>query len=149
MPMLRDIGSDLVVRHLDLLNHQCRVGMGLAKKLEKGNFYMKIAIPLAAGKLSAHFGHCEQFALIEVKDNQIVGKELLTPPPHEPGVLPAWLAEQQVTQIIAGGMGIRAQQLFANNGIEVIVGAAADTPESIVESFLAGDLETGSNLCDH
>jgi predicted Fe-Mo cluster-binding NifX family protein len=26
---------------------------------------MKIAIPLTAGRLSAHFGHCEQFALIE------------------------------------------------------------------------------------
>jgi ATP-binding protein involved in chromosome partitioning len=110
---------------------------------------MKIAIPLAEGKLCAHFGHCEQFALVEVADDKIIGKELMTPPPHEPGVLPAWLAEQQATQIIAGGMGQRAQQLFANNGIEVIVGATSDTPEAIVEQFIAGTLTAGSNLCDH
>ena len=27
---------------------------------------MKIAIPLAAGRLCMHFGHCEQFALVDV-----------------------------------------------------------------------------------
>jgi len=26
---------------------------------------MKIAIPLAGGKLSAHFGHCQEFAIID------------------------------------------------------------------------------------
>ena len=27
---------------------------------------MKIAIPVTGGRLSAHFGHCERFALIDV-----------------------------------------------------------------------------------
>jgi predicted Fe-Mo cluster-binding NifX family protein len=110
---------------------------------------MKIAIPLAEGKLCAHFGHCAEFAFITVEDGKITDKELKTPPPHEPGVLPAWLSEQQVSQIIAGGMGQRARQLFAANGINVSVGAQPDTPENIVEQFLAGTLTTGDNLCDH
>lgn len=111
---------------------------------------MKIAIPLADGKLCMHFGHCEQFALIEVDAAKIItGKTLVTPPPHEPGVLPRWLAEKGVNQIIAGGMGQRAQDLFAENGIAVVIGAMGDTPEQLVAEFLAGTLITGANACDH
>ena len=51
--------------------------------------------------------------------------------------------------VIAGGMGHRAQGIFAENGIEVIVGAPAEPPESIVQSYLDGNLQSGENLCDH
>lgn len=112
---------------------------------------MKIAIPLAAGKLSLHFGHCEQFAIVEVNDqtNEIVKTEKLQPPPHEPGVLPAWLHEQGANVIIAGGMGQRAQQLFMQNDIKVVVGASALSAEELANAYLAGSLQTGSNICDH
>jgi len=112
---------------------------------------MKIAIPLAAGRLSMHFGHCDQFALIEVDEATKTAKEtnLLTPPPHEPGVLPRWLHEQGADIILAGGMGQRAQQLFAQNDIKVIVGAPAETPEALVAAYLDGSLQPGINACDH
>ncbi len=112
---------------------------------------MKIAIPTAAGQLCLHFGHCEQFTLFEVdpQTRKIIGQKELTPPPHEPGVLPKWLHEQGADLIIAGGMGQRAQQLFAANGIRVIVGADAATPSGLAEAYLAGTLATGANVCDH
>lgn len=112
---------------------------------------MRIAIPLADGRLSAHFGHCERFALLEVDPaaKRILRREDLPAPPHEPGLLPKWLAERGATVIIAGGMGSRAQGLFAEQRIEVVVGAAADTPEALVEAWLAGTLATGGNVCDH
>ena len=112
---------------------------------------MKIAIPLTGGKLSQHFGHCEQFAVIDVDNDskEIKGQELITPPPHEPGVLPKWLSGLQVNLIIAGGMGQRAQQLFAQNEIEVVVGAPADSPENLVSAYLNKTLQSGENLCDH
>ncbi len=112
---------------------------------------MIIAIPVANGKLSMHFGHCEQFALIKVDESSKTIEEttLLQPPPHEPGVLPRWLHEQGATLIIAGGMGKRAQQLFMQNGVQVLTGAPSDTPENIVSAYLAGTLETGINVCDH
>ena len=72
-----------------------------------------------------------------------------TPPAHEPGVLPKWLHELGAQVIIAGGMGSRAQQLFLENGIKVITGAPMDPPESLVNQYLAGILETGDNVCDH
>lgn len=117
----------------------------------KENHRMKIAIPLADGRLSMHFGHCEQFALVEADEiTKKVGETtLLTPPAHEPGVLPRWLREQGANVIIAGGMGMRAQQLFAQNSIAVVVGAPADTPEQLAAAYLSGTLETGDNICDH
>jgi len=110
---------------------------------------MKFAIPLAEGKLTAHFGHCQEFALVEVEDNQIKSKETLVPPPHEPGVLPKWLHDQGTNVIIAGGMGARALDLFAQNDIKVIVGASALTPEELVKQYLDNTLQTGGNVCDH
>ncbi len=119
------------------------------KQKETSN--MKIAIPLADGKLTAHFGHCGQFAIVDVdpKSKTIQSQVVLDPPPHEPGVLPAWLAEKGVNLIIAGGMGQRAQMLFTDKNIEVIVGAPVDTPEALVSDYLAGALQTGDNICDH
>ena len=112
---------------------------------------MKIAIPVANGQLCAHFGHCQQFELFSVDpvNKKILSRETLDPPFHEPGVLPRWLKENSATTIIAGGMGHRAQGFFDQYGIEVIVGAASDRPEAVVQAFLSGTLEQGSNLCDH
>ena len=110
---------------------------------------MKFAIPLAEGKLTAHFGHCQEFALVDVEDNKIKNKETLVPPPHEPGVLPKWLHDQGADVIIAGGMGGRALDLFAQNNIKVIVGASALAPEELVKQYLDNSLQTGGNVCDH
>jgi predicted Fe-Mo cluster-binding NifX family protein len=49
-------------------------------------------------------------------------KEVIPSPGHQPGFLPAWLAEEEVSIVIAGGMGSRAQTLFNENRIEVVVG---------------------------
>ncbi|MBN1960100.1 MAG: P-loop NTPase [Deltaproteobacteria bacterium] len=112
---------------------------------------MKIAIPVTNGLLSTHFGHCEEFFLFEISDDgkTISNKRVLTTPPHEPGAFPKWLHEQGANIIIAGGMGSRAQSLFDQNGIKVIVGAVNQAPEIIVQQFLENKLATGTNACDH
>ena len=110
---------------------------------------MKFAIPLADGKLTAYFGHCQEFAIIDVEENEITKKETLVPPPHEPGVLPSWLHSLGANVIIAGGMGGRAIDLFKQNDINVIIGAPALEPEELVRSYLNNTLATGANVCDH
>jgi len=112
---------------------------------------MRIAIPVTDGKLSAHFGHCEEFALVDVDEQtrEIANVTKLLPPAHEPGVLPEWLSEQKADVVIAGGMGQRAQQLFAQNNIKVVVGASDQSPEELVSAYLNNTLETGDNVCDH
>lgn len=117
----------------------------------KDNQRMKIAIPLADGRLCTHFGHCETFALVEAdaESRRILETSLHDPPAHEPGALPRWLGELGADQILAAGMGRRAQELFSRQGIRVVVGAPGGTPEQLVSAYLAGALETGENVCDH
>ncbi|MFN2351695.1 MAG: iron-sulfur cluster carrier protein MrpORP [Kiritimatiellia bacterium] len=135
----------------DNATHNKHAGQPAQAVKKNGGSRMKIAIPVAGGKLCMHFGHCEQFALIEADEasKKIIGQQFVTPPPHEPGVLPQWLHEQGAQVIIAGGMGRRAQQLFIQNEIKVIVGADAAEPERVVQAFLEGTLTTGANVCDH
>ena len=112
---------------------------------------MRYAIPVSSGGLSAHFGHCEHFALIDVDDErrEILRKELVPSPGHQPGLLPEWLAEQGVSVVIASGMGSRAQSLFNQHRVGVIIGALEVDPEKAVLNYLNGTLATGDNICDH
>ena len=112
---------------------------------------MRIAIPVYDGKLTMHFGHCEEFVILDVdaEKKTVTRKEVLQAPTHAPGVLPRWLAEQGVEAIIAGGMGMRAQGLFAEHKIRVVVGASAEEPETLALAFVEGMLATGPNICDH
>lgn len=112
---------------------------------------MRIAIPLADGHLCMHFGHCENFALVDCDPvaKTIVKSETIAAPAHEPGLLPGWLAERGATVIIAGGMGSRAQGLFAQSGITVVTGAPSGAPEQVVTAYLNGSLVTGANACEH
>jgi len=112
---------------------------------------MRYAIPVSSGGLSAHFGHCENFALFDVDEakKQILKKELVNSPEHQPGLLPEWLAEQGVAVVIAGGMGSYAQSLFQQNRIQVIIGTVESDPEKAVLNYLDGTLATEDNICDH
>ena len=121
------------------------------ESLQTGGKKMRIAIPLAQGKLSLHFGHCDQFAIFDIDGeiSKVINRKDVTPPAPEPGVLPKWLHENNVSVIIAGGMGQRAQQLFTQDGIKVVIGASGQSPEELVSAYLENTLETGDNICDH
>jgi predicted Fe-Mo cluster-binding NifX family protein len=112
---------------------------------------MRYALPLSGGLVSAHFGHCEHFALFDVDEpnKKIMAKELVASPPHQPGLLPVWLAEQGVSLVIAGGMGSQAQSLFQQNRIGVVIGVSESDPEEAVLKYLEGNLDSGANICDH
>lgn len=110
---------------------------------------MKIAIPLAGGKLCTHFGHCEQFAMLTVNDGNVVKEEKVTPPPHAPGVIPNWIADQGCTDILVGGMGEAAQAILMQRGVKVLCGAPSKTPEELVNLYLRGELVSADNACDH
>ena len=113
---------------------------------------MRYAVPLVNGMLSAHFGHCDQFAFVDTdaEGKTVTGVTMARPPAHEPGALPTWLSRNGAEVIIAGGMGRRAQALFAESGIQVILGVQQPAPpEQLVQAHLDGTLGTGTNICDH
>jgi predicted Fe-Mo cluster-binding NifX family protein len=114
----------------------------------KGNTVKKFAVPVSEGKLTEHFGHCREFAIVEADENSILKKEILVPPPHEPGVLPEWLGKMGTDVVIAGGMGQRAAELFTQAGITVVTGAPSQSPESLVMSYLNNALTSTQNYCE-
>ncbi|MCK9290525.1 MAG: NifB/NifX family molybdenum-iron cluster-binding protein [Bacteroidales bacterium] len=109
----------------------------------------KIAVPVVSGKLSAHFGHCKHFAIAKVENKKIIHIEEFEAPEHQPGSYPGWVAEQGVTDVIAGGIGPKAVELFNQFGINVFIGAPSLPVQQIIEDFLYDRLELNANLCDH
>ncbi len=112
---------------------------------------MRIAVPVVEGSLSTHFGHCDFFALIDVdpESRTILGREDVAAPPHQPGLLPGWLAERGANVVIAGGMGGRALELFNARGISVVLGAPNGDPVGLATDYMTGTLRTEQNRCDH
>lgn len=112
---------------------------------------MRFAVPVTNGKVAAHFGHCSHFALFDVDEAKkvIIKKDIVDSPGHQPGLLPTWLAEEGASIIVASGMGSRAQSLFRENHIEVVINALQDDPEKAVLDYIEGTLAVGDDVCDH
>ena len=109
---------------------------------------MKIAISTDQGYVSAHFGRCASYTIFEIHEGKILNREELPNPGHQPGFLPQFLSEKGVGFIIAGGMGPRAQGLFAQKNIQTIIGVQGSVDE-VIDKFVRQELEAGEDLCGH
>lgn len=108
-----------------------------------------IAIPMENGVLSAHFGHCQTFAIVYVEDDVIKEVKEVIPPEHVPGLYPKWVAQFGVTDVIAGGMGQQAIMLFNQQNINAFVGAPIKSARELVTDFLTNKLSLSANYCNH
>ena len=109
---------------------------------------MKIAIAIDGVEVSQHFGHCDSFLIYDVEDGKVMDQIMVMNPGHVPGVLPKMLIDRGVSCLIAGGLGTNAQKIFQESGIDLVVGAAGEA-EDVIQAFLAGELQTQENSCDH
>jgi len=107
---------------------------------------MKVAISTDGEYVSAHFGRCPSFTIVEIEGENIQSKELVENPGHQPAFLPNFLSEKGVNCIIAGGMGRRAQVLFVEKGIQSVVGVTGRVSE-VIEKLISGTLEGRESLC--
>ncbi len=106
-----------------------------------------IAIPLENGIMSAHFGHCEKFAIIETENNRIVKIFEATTPAHEPGANPRWLINQGVTDLIVAGIGQKAISNLSQHNIIILSGDAGKTIENLVDDVLNNKLKEFDSAC--
>jgi len=109
---------------------------------------MKIAISTDNGYVSPHFGRCASYTIAEIKEGKVLNKEEIPNPGHEPGFLPKYLSDKSVTHIVAGGMGPRAQGLFAQNNIKTIIGVQGPI-DKVIEDIISQDLKPGVDMCEH
>jgi len=107
---------------------------------------MKIAISTDGDFVSAHFGRCPSFTILEIEGNKVISKETIDNPGHNPGFLPQFLGERGVGAIVAGGMGQRAVGLFDEVKIQVVVGVSGKL-DQVIAKLQDGTLEGGETLC--
>ncbi|MEW6556810.1 MAG: NifB/NifX family molybdenum-iron cluster-binding protein [Elusimicrobiota bacterium] len=107
---------------------------------------MKVAISTDGDFVSAHFGRCPFFTIIEIENGEVKSKSKIANPGHEPGFLPEFLRKEGVECIIAGGMGQRAIGLFGASGIKTIMGVSGKI-EDVIKQLLDGTLKGGESLC--
>lgn len=111
---------------------------------EKSMF--KIAVAAEGKKVTGHFGHCVNFMLFDVENNQITKEESVDNPGHKPGFLPNFLADKGVKVIISGGMGQGAVDIFNERDVEVVTGASGDA-KTAAERYLKGELKSTGSVC--
>lgn len=113
----------------------------------------RIAIPSQnAGGLdglrSVHFGHCDVFTLVDVKNGEISSVSTLQNEEHVQGgcMVPVnLLASNQVNALIVGGIGLRPLMGFNQVGIEVYYEAERTETKPVVEDLIKGKLSIIEN----
>ncbi len=112
--------------------------------MEKG----RIAIPSMEqggldGKRAGHFGHCDTFTLVDVKDGVIENISTIANQDHVQGgcMVPVnLLAQNQVNALIVGGIGMRPLMGFRQAGIDVYHDDQRQDIRPVVEDLIAGKL---------
>ena len=107
---------------------------------------MKVAISTDGDLVSAHFGRCPSFTIVDINDGKVISKEEIDNPGHHPGYLPEFLSKMGVNSIVAGGMGMRAQELFKLNNIRTIMGVNGSIT-NVIGQLADGNLIEGESTC--
>ncbi|MBN2061804.1 MAG: NifB/NifX family molybdenum-iron cluster-binding protein [Deltaproteobacteria bacterium] len=108
----------------------------------------RIAIPSMEeggleGQRSGHFGHCDVFTLVDVKDGEIENVTTIPNREHVQGgcMVPVnLLAEHNVNALIVGGIGMRPLMGFRQAGIDVYHDSIRPEIRPVVEDLISGRL---------
>ena len=95
------------------------------------------------GKRSGHFGHCDTFTLIDVKEGAIEKVSTIANETHVQGgcMVPVnLLAANSVNALIVGGIGMRPLMGFRQVGIDVYHDDQRPDIRPVVEDLIAGKL---------
>ncbi|MCP3925278.1 MAG: dinitrogenase iron-molybdenum cofactor biosynthesis protein [Desulfobacterales bacterium] len=108
----------------------------------------RIAIPSNGeggleGTRSGHFGHCDVFTFVDVKDGEIINTEVLKNEGHVQGgcMVPVnLLSSHNVKALIVGGIGMRPLMGFKQVGIDVYHDGERMDIKPVVEDLINGTL---------
>lgn len=117
--------------------------------LLSGGKHMKIAVTYENGTIFQHFGHTAQFKIYQIEQDKVVSSVIVDTNGSGHGALAGFLAENQVTALICGGIGGGARMALSDAGIQVFGGVQGDADEA-VEALLQGTLAFNPNAaCSH
>jgi predicted Fe-Mo cluster-binding NifX family protein len=95
------------------------------------------------GTRAGHFGHCDTFTLVDVKEGAIEKVSTIANLTHVQGgcMVPVnLLADNQVNALIVGGIGMRPLMGFRQVGIDVYHDDQRPEIRPVVEDLIAGKL---------
>ena len=132
----------------------------LAGAEDLGGVVVRVALPLAAGRVVGSVESAERFALLDVEaaTMRVISRVDAVAPAREsrPGaavatdtavadaeVVAAWLRGQGVQVLLCGSMEEDVRGLYAERSVQVVLDAAPDIPEELVAEYLAGSLHHG------
>jgi len=107
---------------------------------------MRVAISTDDDFVSAHFGRCPSFTILDIEDGKVIKHFKIANPGHQPGFIPQFLHGKGVECIVSGGIGARAVSLFEEYGIKTIVGISGKI-DDIIEQLKKGTLQSKDSLC--
>ena len=96
------------------------------------------------GIRAGHFGHCDVFTIIDVKDGQIEKVFTIKNGEHVQGgcMVPVnLLGQNKVNALIVGGIGMRPLMGFRQVGIDVYYEDKCQAIRPVVEDLVAGKLQ--------
>jgi len=104
------------------------------------------------GTRAGHFGHCEVFTFVDVKNGEMKNVSILQNQEHVQGgcMVPVnLLAEHKVNALIVGGIGMRPLMGFKQVGIDVYYDGERADIRPVVEDLIAGKLQiiTNDQVC--
>jgi predicted Fe-Mo cluster-binding NifX family protein len=100
------------------------------------------------GVRAGHFGHCDVFTIIDVKDGKIETVSILQNQEHVQGgcMVPVnLLAQNNVNALIVGGIGMRPLMGFNQVGIDVYYETERQEIKPVVEDLISGKLNIIGN----
>lgn len=107
---------------------------------------MKIAVTYENGQVFQHFGHCQQFLMV---DTETGAKQMLDPNGQGHGALAGFLQSHGVQTLICGGIGGGARTALAQAGITLYPGVTGDA-QAAVEALQNGTLRYDPDTtCNH
>jgi predicted Fe-Mo cluster-binding NifX family protein len=111
---------------------------------------MKIAVPVTKeNQIDSHFGHCESYNVFTISDKNEISCVKNVESAQGCGCksnIASVLASDDVTIMLAGGIGGGAINVLNNSGIEVVRGCSGNATE-VVKLFLAGLVEDSGTSC--
>lgn len=108
---------------------------------------MRLAIAIKDNEMAQHFGHCDFFEVLNIQNNEIIGREIIKNPPHQKGFLPNFLKQHKIDELIVGNLGKMAFDGLENLGIKVIKGISGPKDE-VIQNYFAKKLVSSDEICE-
>jgi predicted Fe-Mo cluster-binding NifX family protein len=106
----------------------------------------RVAIPLVEHRLSEYFGQCSYYEIFEIDHKTIKSSKVGKPAYKSSDSMPDWINEKGITDVIIHKIDKKVFSMLADTKINLFVGIPIDTPDSIIQGYLSGNLKSDTKI---